>query len=336
MPVEFLQKQGVRDQKYQGEPAVRISYRGVDGSEETVRFRTALEKSEEGDSRFRWRTGSKARLYGLWRLEAIKRAGYVVLVEGESDAQTLWFHSISALGIPGASSWKAEFTEHLEGVERIYVVIEPDKGGETLRENLSASGISDRLHLVDLGEHKDASGLYLSDPEHFKENLNRALTAAMLLTELEGREAVKKAKEAWAECEELAREPSILDRFARDLARSGDAGESRVAKLLYLAVTSRLLGQPVSVAVKGPSSGGKSYLTEQVLRFFPERAYYALTAMSERALAYSEEPLKNRILVIYEAAGMSGDFATLSAHCSLKDSCATRWSRRPPRDSSRS
>src|SRR5215217_1223543 len=39
-------------------------------------------------------------------------------------------------------------------------------------------------------------------------------------------------------------------------------------------------------------------------------AYYALTAMSERTLAYSEEPIKHRFLVIYEAAGMSGEFAT--------------------------
>ncbi len=32
--------------------------------------------------------------------------------------------------------------------------------------------------------------------------------------------------------------------------------------------------------------------------------------MSERTLAYSEEPIKHRFLVIYEAEGMSGDFAT--------------------------
>ena len=32
--------------------------------------------------------------------------------------------------------------------------------------------------------------------------------------------------------------------------------------------------------------------------------------MSERLLAYSEEPIKHRFLVIYEAEGMSGDFAT--------------------------
>jgi DNA-binding transcriptional ArsR family regulator len=49
---------------------------------------------------------------------------------------------------------------------------------------------------------------------------------------------------------------------------------------------------------------------ERVLSFVPESAYYALTAMSERTLAYSEEPIKHRFLVIYEAAGMSGEFAT--------------------------
>ena len=87
-------------------------------------------------------------------------------------------------------------------------------------------------------------------------------------------------------------------------------GESRVAKLLFLIVVSRFLDRPVSAAVKGPSSGGKSYLVESVLRFFPESAYYALTAMSDRALAYSEEPLSHRFLVLYEAAGMGGDFAT--------------------------
>jgi hypothetical protein len=158
-PVEFLQKQGLRDQKYQGQPAVRISYREVDGSEVAVRYRTALEKSEEGDDRFRWRTGSKAHLYGLWRLEGIRKAGYVVLVEGESDCHALWYHGISALGIPGADTWKPAWAEHLEGIENIFAVIEPDQGGENLREKLGASDIRDRLYLVDLGEPKDANGL---------------------------------------------------------------------------------------------------------------------------------------------------------------------------------
>ena len=138
LPVEFLKKLGLSDRNYQGKPAVRIPYFDQDGEEVAVRFRIALKKSEEGDDRFRWRTGSKAQLYGLWRLTTIRKAAYVVLVEGESDAQTLWYHKIPALGIPGASNWKGAWATHLEGIERIYAIIEPDRGGDALREKLSA------------------------------------------------------------------------------------------------------------------------------------------------------------------------------------------------------
>lgn len=86
--------------------------------------------------------------------------------------------------------------------------------------------------------------------------------------------------------------------------------EERTVRLVYLAVTSRLLPKPISVAVKGPSSGGKTFTVEQTLKLFPESAYHALSAMSERALAYSEEPLAHLMLVLYEAAGMYGDFAS--------------------------
>lgn len=158
--------------------------------------------------------------------------------------------------------------------------------------------------------YKDASSLYLANREGFKDSFAAALCDAIPWSELAKAEADAAAREAWSECETLAREPDILMRFAQDSARLGVAGESRLGKLVYLSVTSRLLQKPVSVAVKGPSSGGKSYTVEQVLRFFPDSAYYALTAMSEHALAYSDEPLSHRFLVIYEAAGMSSDFQT--------------------------
>ena len=155
---------------------------------------------------------------------------------------------------------------------------------------------------------KDANALYLDDPQRFKERFTAALRDATSYGELRRAEQEAGAREALAGCHDLVQTSNILERFARELARSGVAGESRVAKLLYLSVTSRFLERPVSVAVKGPSSGGKSYLMERVLAFFPESSYYALTAMSEHALAYSDEPLSNRFLVIYEAAGMNSDF----------------------------
>lgn len=106
---------------------------------------------------------------------------------------------------------------------------------------------------------------------------------------------------------DLANESAILDALARDLARCGLVGEDRAAKLVYLAAVSRLLARPVSVVLKGPSSGGKSYTVETVLEFFPDHAYHALTGGSDRSLAYSKEPLQHRMLVIYEAAGVTGD-----------------------------
>src|SRR5215217_2938947 len=157
---------------------------------------------------------------------------------------------------------------------------------------------------------KDANALYLDDPQRFKERFTAALRDATCYGELRRAEQEAAAREALAGCHDLVQTSNILERFARELARSGVAGESRVAKLLYLSITSRFLERPVSVAVKGPSSGGKSYLTERVLGFFPESSYYALTAMSEHALAYSDEPLSNRFLVIYEAAGMNSEFQT--------------------------
>jgi hypothetical protein len=108
----------------------------------------------------------------------------------------------------------------------------------------------------------------------------------------------------------LASAPRILDRVAEALEEAMVVGEPRAKKLLYLVVTSRLLERPVSVVIKGPSAAGKSFLAEQVLRLFPPDAYHQLTAMSEKALAYSRVPLHHRILVLFEAAGLRGEFAS--------------------------
>jgi MarR family protein len=307
LPEGFLRGLGLRDVTYLEKPAIRIPYPDEKGQEVAVRFRLSMDSGEK----FKWRRGDKCLTYGLKLLEKARKVGYAVLVEGESDCHALWFYEIPALGIPGASNWRDEWATYLDGIEKIFAIIEPDHGGDTLRERLTrCEAIRERLHLLELGEYKDPSALHLADPDRFRERFEVALTDAKPLIQLERAEAEAASREAWETCWELAQEPDILGRFAESLARSGVAGESRIAKLLYLAVTSRLLTRPVSIALKGPSSGGKSHVLERVLSFVPESAYYALTAMSERTLAYSEEPIKHRFLVIYEAAGMSGEFAT--------------------------
>src|SRR5262249_27654057 len=97
LPIDFLKSLGVSPGTYDSKPALRMAYLGASGKEPAVRFRIAL----YGD-RFRSEPGSKVCLYGQQRLAEAHRAGYVVLVEGESDCHTLWYHGIPALGLPGA------------------------------------------------------------------------------------------------------------------------------------------------------------------------------------------------------------------------------------------
>lgn len=68
-------------------------------------------------------------MYGLWQIEAIRNIGYAVLVEGESDSQSMWYMGISTLGIPGASMMRADWAGVLQDL-KLYIHVEPDKGGE--------------------------------------------------------------------------------------------------------------------------------------------------------------------------------------------------------------
>ena len=87
---------------------------------------------------FRWSYGSAGKLilYGDWRLPEIRKAGKAILVEGESDTQTLWFLKFPALGVPGAANFKEKFVHKLQDL-KLYIHVEPDKGGETFLQKVT-------------------------------------------------------------------------------------------------------------------------------------------------------------------------------------------------------
>lgn len=311
LPIEQLRSFGLSEINYDRNPAVRIPYRDEMGQDAATQFRIRLTKGPNGEDRFKWKSGSKTCLYGRDRIANARERRYIVIVEGASDCHTLWYHQEPAVGLPGAANWKEDRDAAvIDGIETVFVVIEPDKGGEAVEKWVSGSRIRSRVRLLDLGHHKDPSGLYLDDPQRFAERWQSYLDTARSFDDWAAERSNAEKDEAWATCVQIATAPDILALIADCLHAAGMAGDPRNRKLLYLAVTSRLLPKPVSVAVKGPSAAGKSYEVEMVLSLFPPSAYYALTAMSDRALAYSEEPLRHRVLVLYEAAGMAGEFAS--------------------------
>lgn len=304
LPLDFLQACGLSDVVLADAPAVRIPYLGAGGEQLGVRFRVA----PEGDC-FRWRSGSRPCLYGLNRIGHARAAEEVVLVEGEANVHTLWHHGVPAVGLPNMADWREDRNSKcFNGIRTIHVVVAPETDLQAVHGWVARSAIRARASLLELPT--SPSAMHIGDPAGFKLAWRVALLGSVSWTALEAQERAEERLEAWELCADLACSEDILAKFDRDLRLVGLVGERRAAKLIYLAVTSRLFERPVSIVVKGPSSGGKSFTVELVLGFFPAEAFYALTGMSDRALAYSTEPLKHRILVIYEIPGIASEFAS--------------------------
>ena len=113
---------------------------------------------------FRWPKGKPLLPYGLW-LHLAERDKPLLLVEGESDALTLWSCGFRALGLPGASSWRDDWKRYL-GHSRPVLVLEPDDGGKGLLSRLTAS--LGGIWWVACPGYKDASDMYVAlGPEEF-------------------------------------------------------------------------------------------------------------------------------------------------------------------------
>jgi putative DNA primase/helicase len=132
LPWKFLFNLGVMEHSSGG---LCIPYHLADGSlAPRSRIRTAL-IAREGS---RWSKG-KGQLvpYGLERLSDARKACYLVLVEGESDCWTLWYQGFPALGLPGAEMAGVLEESALAGIDRLYIVQEPDAAGATFVKGLA-------------------------------------------------------------------------------------------------------------------------------------------------------------------------------------------------------
>ena len=115
-------------------------------------------------------------------------------------------------------------------------------------------------------------------------------------------------RELEAEIMPLLQDPALLHNIGDAIGDQGVVGEAENRLLVYLAVHSQHLLRPISLMVKGESSGGKSWLVEKGLDLFPNTSYLDFTSMSERALIYDDRSYSHRTLVIYEVHGQGNEF----------------------------
>jgi len=180
LPLDLLQRYKIRQARYgQHFPkTVRFPYYHLDDGPPAMHFRVALNGPK--NDRFRWGKGDKTSLYGLHWADQFSQLGYCVLVEGETDALTLWMHEIPAMGLPGATTWsESRYAPVLAGIPLFFVMVEPDKGGEVMLSWLARSAIAPRARLVRMPAGiKDPSELFLADRAGFRSVFGRALESA--------------------------------------------------------------------------------------------------------------------------------------------------------------
>lgn len=91
LPIEFLEELGLKN----GKNNVDMPYLNIDKTVLTVRSRN----HPLNPQKYFCIKGAKTFPYGLWKIPEFTN-DYIILVEGESDAQTLWYYEKQAIGIP--------------------------------------------------------------------------------------------------------------------------------------------------------------------------------------------------------------------------------------------
>lgn len=175
LPEDFLRSIGVEEEGGK----VRIPYHLAAGpTAAAIRYRRW--------DKFWWARGSKLVPYELDRIDRfLKQEGYVILVEGESDTQTLWLHGYPALGIPGAQNFKQEWTQYLLPFKKVFLHKEPDKAGQDFVKRIAGflkkANYTGEILVFSTPGHKDPNDLHRTYPDNkgaFKSAFDAALADA--------------------------------------------------------------------------------------------------------------------------------------------------------------
>jgi len=162
---------------------LKIPYHRADG---TLAARHRIRTAPIAKEGSRWSKGEGGIVaYGLERLEEARKAGYLVLVEGESDCWTLWYHHFPVLGLPGAKMVGTLEESVLAGIDRLYIMQEPDAGGSAfvtqIARKLAVWQWPGQAYVLQLSGAKDPNALHQRERQGFRAVFQRALEQAQPL-----------------------------------------------------------------------------------------------------------------------------------------------------------
>jgi DNA primase catalytic core len=155
----------------------------------------------------------------------------------------------------------------------------------------------------------EAARLFRVPPETTEADLVKLLVAAERRSEQmgSGAEAPVLSAQDKSDALKLGRSADLVGEIQRDLGQLGIVGEETNRLLVYLAMTSRKMDDPLAVQILSSSGSGKSHLQDAVLSLCPEEDLLKLTSLSDQALFYKgEDSLRHKVLALEEVAGAEG------------------------------
>ncbi len=95
-------------------------------------------------------------------------------------------------------------------------------------------------------------------------------------------------------------DPKLFQIVSEDLDTLGYTGEELNKQLLYLAASSRLMDDPISVIIQSQSASGKSKMVDTIAALMPDEEVVSITSLSDQALNYAGD-LMHKFLSLGEA-----------------------------------
>jgi len=150
-------------QKYAG--MLSIPYLTVDREVISIRFRTI--DPDDQRPKYLQPPGSEISIYNMPALARNHKT--IIITEGELDCLTLEAYGYTAIGMPGANSWKPHYARALDGFQRVIVAGDPDDAGQKFNETIMSSiRRATAMHLkADINDTASQPGGFLEIAEAF-------------------------------------------------------------------------------------------------------------------------------------------------------------------------
>lgn len=101
---------------------------------------------------------------------------------------------------------------------------------------------------------------------------------------------------------------NLMEAIKDDYTALGLVGENHNKLMAYLAAASRKMDNPLNILVLSSSGAGKSALIDKTVKLTPPEDLIRTSSLSNKALFYMDS-LKDKLLVLEEAAGMNDTYA---------------------------